>query len=153
VLLTWAQAAGPAAAAAAPGWLRAQLTARLPWVLLLGVALTEGLHAALPGLLGVGAGAVYEALIGLPTPPQPKKDDGAAAAAPAAAAPAATAATAATAAAAGTGAAAGAPAAENAAPPSKWSSALKMMCIAYVLGSLALADLEGGGGSEAKRAQ
>ena len=56
--VAWSHFAAPLAAAASPGSLKAHITARLPWVLLIGIAFTEGLPSALPGLLGIGGGMV-----------------------------------------------------------------------------------------------
>jgi membrane associated rhomboid family serine protease len=68
----------------------------LPWLLLLSVACLDGdLLSAVPGLLGIGAGGLFEAMIGLPPPPLVNGDTNAVGTAAAAAAPAAAAASAA----------------------------------------------------------
>ena len=158
-VLIWAQHAGPAAAATSPGSVRARLTARLPWVLLGGIAMTEGAFAALPGLLGVGAGALYEAVVGLP-PPKPKSAAESAAAAGNATGAASGEATAggdvAKAADAPTNDTANAPppaAQPRPQPPSRFARGLQFLAGAYLLASMGLVDLGDAGKTEANRVQ
>ena len=114
-----------------------------PWVLFLAVFFLEGIGAALPCLLGIGAGALYESVVGLPPPPPPPPPPAApAAAADGAADGAPTGAPAELAAAAAGGAAV-------AAPTPKWVRVTQGVALLFLLLSIAA---EAGAGGEARQA-
>ena len=141
-LIIWGQLTQNAGGAVPPRY--------LAWLLLLSLVLLEGATAALPGLLGCGAAAMYQAMFGLPraiAPPPP----------PPAAPPAEPSSTSAsTSAAAVAGSAAGpaptvgetgeaAAAADGVDGRSRMARILQFLALVYLIGSLTLIDTASNG--------